>query len=408
MRPGQQQQNKRMRGRGGRKGPNPMSRSFESNGPDVKIRGTAQHIADKYTTLARDAAAAGDRVMAENYLQHAEHYGRIVAAAMGQFQPSQPERDYSDFDEDGDDEGQGPEMGQPFAGGQERPQNGFNGERHQNGDRPQGGERHGGDRQNFRDGQNPRGERRDNRENRGDRPFGNREGFARDNRDGQNRDDRRERDNRDNRQPGTGPQPFVQGPDLDQEGTAPRQDGGRFEGGRRENRRDRSRFNDRSGERRFEERFGRQRPAGEERDETVAERPDRPTEVAAAGVSEPVSEAPAHAVTPDAPLGIEAEGRASEARGRGRRRRETTEGGEASAPVAAPPAPEAEAPAPLAEPAPAPARRRTPKVAADIAEAPVAAEGEAAPKRRVAKPRRKKDDGEADADRAPALLTTDN
>ncbi len=64
MRPGhQQQQNKqRMRGRGGRKGPNPLSRSFESNGPDVKIRGTAQHIADKYAQLARDALAAGDPV----------------------------------------------------------------------------------------------------------------------------------------------------------------------------------------------------------------------------------------------------------------------------------------------------------------------------------------------------------
>ena len=76
MRPGQQ--NKRMRGRG-RKGPNPLSRSYESNGPDVKIRGTAQHIAEKYATLARDAAAAGDRVMAENYLQHSEHYGRITS-----------------------------------------------------------------------------------------------------------------------------------------------------------------------------------------------------------------------------------------------------------------------------------------------------------------------------------------
>ncbi|MCK5934663.1 MAG: DUF4167 domain-containing protein, partial [Fulvimarina manganoxydans] len=69
MRPGQQKN--RMRGRG-RKGPNPLTRSYESNGPDVKIRGTAQHVAEKYSTLARDAAASGDRVMAENYLQHAE------------------------------------------------------------------------------------------------------------------------------------------------------------------------------------------------------------------------------------------------------------------------------------------------------------------------------------------------
>ncbi len=76
----QTQQKNRMRGRG-RKQPNPMSRSFESNGPDVKIRGNASHIAEKYTQLARDAISSGDIVMAENYLQHAEHYNRIIAVA---------------------------------------------------------------------------------------------------------------------------------------------------------------------------------------------------------------------------------------------------------------------------------------------------------------------------------------
>lgn len=70
----------RMRGRG-RKGPNPMSRSFESNGPDVKIRGNAAHIAEKYANLARDAQVAGDRILAESYYQYAEHYNRIVFAA---------------------------------------------------------------------------------------------------------------------------------------------------------------------------------------------------------------------------------------------------------------------------------------------------------------------------------------
>lgn len=77
MRPGQ---NKRIRGRN-RRGPNPLTRSYESNGPDVKVRGTAQHITEKYTQLARDAHVSGDPVMAENYLQHAEHYYRIIAAA---------------------------------------------------------------------------------------------------------------------------------------------------------------------------------------------------------------------------------------------------------------------------------------------------------------------------------------
>ncbi|SDP49517.1 protein of unknown function [Phyllobacterium sp. YR620] len=93
-----------MRGRGNnnRKGPNPLSRNYESNGPDVKIRGNAQHIAEKYTTLARDAQSSGDRVMAENYLQHAEHYNRIILAAQAQA-PVQFQRD--DRDDQDDDMG---------------------------------------------------------------------------------------------------------------------------------------------------------------------------------------------------------------------------------------------------------------------------------------------------------------
>jgi len=77
----QGQQNRRGRGRGGRKGQSPLSRSFESSGPDIKIRGTAQHIAEKYMALARDAIGSGDLVLGENYLQHAEHYNRIIMAA---------------------------------------------------------------------------------------------------------------------------------------------------------------------------------------------------------------------------------------------------------------------------------------------------------------------------------------
>lgn len=81
MRPGQK--NRMRGGRGGnRRGPNPLTRSFESSGPDVKVRGTPQHIAEKYMQLARDAHSSGDTVMAESYLQHAEHYYRIIAAAM--------------------------------------------------------------------------------------------------------------------------------------------------------------------------------------------------------------------------------------------------------------------------------------------------------------------------------------
>ncbi len=100
MRQGQHN-NKRMRGRNRGKGPNPLTRSYESNGGDVKIRGTALHVAEKYVQLARDAQASGDRVAQENYLQHAEHYYRIVAAAQAQM--PQPQPIYRN-DEDGDDE----------------------------------------------------------------------------------------------------------------------------------------------------------------------------------------------------------------------------------------------------------------------------------------------------------------
>lgn len=82
----QGQQNRRGRGRG-RKPQNPLARSFESNGPDVKIRGTAVHIAEKYTTLARDALSSGDLIAAESYFQHAEHYNRIIMAAQTQLGP---------------------------------------------------------------------------------------------------------------------------------------------------------------------------------------------------------------------------------------------------------------------------------------------------------------------------------
>ena len=101
----QGQQNKRMRGRS-RKGPNPLARTYESNGPDVKIRGTALHIAEKYLQLARDAQSSGDRVGGENYLQHAEHYFRIVAAAQAQLPQAQPvmRNDSNDADDSDDDE----------------------------------------------------------------------------------------------------------------------------------------------------------------------------------------------------------------------------------------------------------------------------------------------------------------
>jgi hypothetical protein len=164
----QGQQNRRGRGRGGRKPQNPLARNYESNGPDVKIRGTAAHIAEKYMSLARDALASGDMVTAESYLQHAEHYNRIIMAAQQQFggQPNahqgegpnggggyrQPAR--WNADDEGDDEGA--ETGDiragsgggnvPGGGGQDRERQAGNREHHQ-GAREGGGRdrgRHGG------------------------------------------------------------------------------------------------------------------------------------------------------------------------------------------------------------------------------------------------------------------------
>ena len=60
----------------------PMNRNhvFDSSGPDLRIRGTAQQLFEKYLQLGRDASGSGDRVMAESYFQHAEHYFRILNA----------------------------------------------------------------------------------------------------------------------------------------------------------------------------------------------------------------------------------------------------------------------------------------------------------------------------------------
>src|SRR5206468_1848077 len=131
-------QNKRMRGRnhghghgghnqhGHRKNHNPMSRVYESNGPDVKIRGNPSHIAEKYVQLARDAQASGDPISAENYYQHAEHYYRLIAAAQEQFRQNnphlaRPENDLRDgaFDGDDGDDGEDDMEQQPTASGGE-------------------------------------------------------------------------------------------------------------------------------------------------------------------------------------------------------------------------------------------------------------------------------------------------
>jgi hypothetical protein len=102
---------------------------YESNGQDVKIRGTASHIAEKYLQLARDAQSSGDPIASENYYQHAEHYFRLIAAAQEQFRQSQPyyqqqqgemRGNSDDSFDDGDDE-QPHVGGEPFAPREQQP-----------------------------------------------------------------------------------------------------------------------------------------------------------------------------------------------------------------------------------------------------------------------------------------------
>ena len=220
MRPGQ---NKRMRGRptNNRRGPNPLTRSYESNGPDVKIRGNAHHVAEKYLQLARDAHTGGDPVAAENYLQHAEHYFRLIAAAQaaqalaqsGQQRP--PGEDENDLDDDGDFDA----LSDRFASPAERqnaypqPQQGFQPQPSAApnapqpfGDRPSfEPERQGGnDRGGFAPRQDRQGNRFQDRGPRPDRPYQDRNEGYRDNRhgrDGRPRDFRPYRDPQPAREP---------------------------------------------------------------------------------------------------------------------------------------------------------------------------------------------------------------
>lgn len=211
MRPGQ---NKRMRGRppNNRRGPNPLTRSYESNGPDVKIRGNAHHVAEKYLQLARDAHTSGDPVAAENYLQHAEHYFRLIAAAQaaqalaqsGQQRPSGEEGD--DLEDDGDFGA----LSDRFASPAERqsayqPQHGFQPQPGAAPNSPQpfverpayDAERQGADRGGFAPRQERQGNRFPDRPPRPDRPFAERTDGYRDNRqgrDGRPRDFRPYRD----------------------------------------------------------------------------------------------------------------------------------------------------------------------------------------------------------------------
>ena len=83
---------RRSRGRGNGKRPQ-RNNNVDSHGPDVRVRGTVQQVHDKYLTLARDATSSGDRINAENYYQHAEHYYRIISVQQENAEQRQENRD---------------------------------------------------------------------------------------------------------------------------------------------------------------------------------------------------------------------------------------------------------------------------------------------------------------------------
>ena len=119
MRPGP---NKRSRGRGNggnlhHNRPRMPHRiqTFDSNGPNVKIRGNAYQVFERYVALAREAASSGDRIAAENLYQHAEHYFRVMNAN-GEGNPHGPPRPMTPADlETGGPEAEGRETNEGFV-----------------------------------------------------------------------------------------------------------------------------------------------------------------------------------------------------------------------------------------------------------------------------------------------------
>jgi hypothetical protein len=155
-------------GGGGGKPQHNVNRAFDSNGPDgVKIRGHAQHVFEKYQQLARDAASSGDRVLAENYLQHAEHYFRVLRAV----QPQRPASEIigrdafaSGIDIDFEDESGGQEAQEAEASEgavAEEGGEGQRGEQRQDGGRDRDREHRGERRPEYREGGRDRDRDRD-------------------------------------------------------------------------------------------------------------------------------------------------------------------------------------------------------------------------------------------------------
>ncbi len=141
---------------------NSPNRSLETNGPDVKFRGTASHIYERYLQLARDAASSGDRVLSENYMQHADHYFRLVRSMQPATPPPQHqqhqqsdrfggEAEFEGEDDAGGD-GENAEPNEVAAEGEEQAEADFAQGQHnqQGGEREGDGRRRRGRRNRFR------------------------------------------------------------------------------------------------------------------------------------------------------------------------------------------------------------------------------------------------------------------
>ena len=207
----QRGRNRKPGGGGGNANAANPNRSWDSQGPEnIKVRGNAQTVYERYQQLARDASSAGDRVLAENYLQHAEHYFRVLRA----LQPNRPvseiaARELAGQGYDIDFEDESGAQAAAFLAAQQAADRAA---------QQQNESREG-------EGQNRDGQQREGREWR------ERDGQGHQNRDGQNRDrewtPRPPRENRDNQNGQNG-----------QDGQ-PRAESEQGEGGRRETRRER-------------------------------------------------------------------------------------------------------------------------------------------------------------------------
>ena len=153
MRQGSSGGGRRPRGRsgsgggGGRKNVPLKNQNFDSNGPDVRVRGNATQVYEKYLALARDASSAGDRVIAESYYQHAEHYYRIINENTDPSYEDLYGREpngYDGYDEDEDDDDGRQQQGRGTR--QERRERYEQEEQRQRGGQGSGGQGNGQDR----------------------------------------------------------------------------------------------------------------------------------------------------------------------------------------------------------------------------------------------------------------------